>query len=185
MAVPFLHNADFNKNEIQNVKMQLLATAPANPVEGLFYYNTVDKKAYQYNGTEWQPFGAVLSVNGKTGVVTLTKSDIGLGNVDNTSDSTKKTNFTGSIAENNTGFVTGGDAYTALAGKQAKITASGILKGDGNGGVSAATAGTDYGTYSKPSGGIPESDLDTTTQNKIDGALQKTGGPMSGAIAMG
>ena len=29
-------------------------------------------------------------------------------------------------------------------GAQAKITASGILKGDGNGGVSAATAGTDY-----------------------------------------
>ena len=30
--------------------------------------------------------------------------------------------------------------------RQAKITASGILKGDGNGGVSAATAGTDYQT---------------------------------------
>ena len=30
------------------------------------------------------------------------------------------------------------------AGKQTKITASGMLKGDGNGGVSAATAGTDY-----------------------------------------
>ena len=28
--------------------------------------------------------------------------------------------------------------------RQAKITASGLLKGDGNGGVSAATAGTDY-----------------------------------------
>lgn len=48
---------------------------------------------------------------------------------------------------------------TALDGKQAKITDSGILKGDGDGGVSAATAGTDYGTYSKPSGGIPASDL--------------------------
>ena len=33
---------------------------------------------------------------------------------------------------------------TALSGKQAKITASGMLKGDGNGGVSAATSGTDY-----------------------------------------
>lgn len=44
-------------------------------------------------------------------------------------------------------------------GAQPKITASGILKGDGQGGVTAATAGTDYGTYSKPSGGIPASDL--------------------------
>lgn len=45
------------------------------------------------------------------------------------------------------------------ADKQNKITASGLLKGDGNGGVTAATAGTDYGTYSKPSGGIPAEDL--------------------------
>lgn len=47
-----------------------------------------------------------------------------------------------------------------------KITASGILKGNGSGGVSAATAGTDYATptqvnakYTKPSGGIPLTDL--------------------------
>lgn len=33
---------------------------------------------------------------------------------------------------------------TQINGKQAKVTASGILKGDGSGGVSAATAGTDY-----------------------------------------
>lgn len=33
--------------------------------------------------------GAVTSVNNKTGAVTLTKSDVGLGNVDNTADSSK------------------------------------------------------------------------------------------------
>lgn len=42
----------------------------------------------------WQelltPTDAVQSVAGKTGVVTLAKSDVGLGNVDNTADSTKK-----------------------------------------------------------------------------------------------
>lgn len=41
----------------------------------------------------WQelltPTDAVLSVNGKTGAVTLTKSDVGLGNVDNTKQATK------------------------------------------------------------------------------------------------
>lgn len=35
-------------------------------------------------------------------------------------------------------------AYNTASGRQAKITASGILKGDGAGGVTAATAGTDY-----------------------------------------
>lgn len=59
---------------------------------------------------------------------TYTATDVGLGNVDNTSDSTKKTNFTGAIEENNTGFVTGGDAYTALTGKL-----STALKGANNG----------------------------------------------------
>lgn len=34
---------------------------------------------------------------------------------------------------------------------------SGLLKGDGSGGISAATSGTDY--YVKPSGGIPSTDL--------------------------
>lgn len=33
---------------------------------------------------------------------------------------------------------------TAISGKQAKITVSGLLKGNGSGGVSAAVAGTDY-----------------------------------------
>lgn len=41
----------------------------------------------------WQelltPTDTVLSVNGQTGVVSLTKTDVGLGNVDNTSDATK------------------------------------------------------------------------------------------------
>ena len=36
-----------------------------------------------------------------------------------------------------------------LSGKQSTITASGILKGDGQGGVTAATPGTDYATPSQ------------------------------------
>ena len=71
--------------------------------------------------------------------------------------------------------------------RQAKITAAGILKGDGNGGVTAAVPETDYGTYSKPATGIPESDLAQAVQDKLaaaDAALPKAGGTMSGNIAM-
>ena len=67
----------------------------------------------------------------RTGNVNITAANVGLGNVDNTSDATKKTNFTGSIASGNTGFVTGGDAYTALAGKAgtsvATTSANGLM----------------------------------------------------------
>lgn len=72
--------------------------------------------------------------------------------------------------------------------RQAKITASGILKGDGAGGVTAAVAETDYGTYSKPSTGIPKADLAQAVQDSLDAAdaaLPKAGGTMSGNIAMG
>lgn len=45
-----------------------------------------------YNGSVWQRIGddpPVVSVAGKQGVVTLVKADVGLGNVDNTSDANK------------------------------------------------------------------------------------------------
>lgn len=50
-----------------------------------------------YNGTIWEPVGvsaSVTSVNGYTGTVVLAKSDIGLGNADNTSDVNKPVSTT-------------------------------------------------------------------------------------------
>ena len=70
----------------------------------------------------------------------------------------------------------GWTAATASADWQPKISASGILKGDGAGGVTAAETGTDYGTYSKPSTGIPKTDLASDVQTslgKADTALQQ------------
>ena len=49
----------------------------------------------------------------------------------------------------------------------AAITANGILKGDGNGTITAAVAGTDYGTYSQPVNGIPETDLHNDVRNGL------------------
>lgn len=48
-----LGNLDLNKNELQNAILQPLAAAPSNPKEGQIYYNTTDKKVWQYNGTTW------------------------------------------------------------------------------------------------------------------------------------
>jgi len=45
-----------------------------------------------------------------------------------------------------TGWARGNHVHPVDTSRQAKITASGILKGDGSGGVTAATAGTDYQT---------------------------------------
>lgn len=70
MAIPFLTSINMNKNEIQNAVMQNLATAPANPKTGQYYYNTTDSKMYQWTGKEWRVVG-VLVINN------LTSSDTG------------------------------------------------------------------------------------------------------------
>jgi hypothetical protein len=55
-------------------------------------YITIDTNiCYRWSGSTYVQItsGAVASVNGQTGIVVLTKDDVGLGNVDNTSDLNK------------------------------------------------------------------------------------------------
>ena len=61
----------------------------------------------------------------------LTKEDVCLGNVDNTSDDEKKSSFTGAVEPMNTGFATGGDVYDAIAESEAKIGSTSFLSGTG------------------------------------------------------
>ena len=68
------------------------------------------------------------------------------------------------------------------SGKQDKITASGLLKGNGNGGVSAAVAGTDYqapltasafgniATFERITGGMPVNSLEVAISPKQAGS---------------
>ena len=56
----YLVALDMGQNEIQNVVMHVLATAPQTPVAGQFYFNSVDNKAYQYDGRAWKTLGATL-----------------------------------------------------------------------------------------------------------------------------
>ena len=53
----FLAPINLNKNEMQNMRLQNLASAPENPVEGQVYHNTTDHKTYAYNGTSWVEMG--------------------------------------------------------------------------------------------------------------------------------
>ena len=83
--------------------------------------------------------------------------------------------YTGTEAQFNTDLA-------AVGGKQAKITASGILKGDGAGGVSAAVKGTDY---AGPSVGVTATltaagwDADAKTQTvSVAGATATANGSL-------
>jgi hypothetical protein len=68
-----------------------LASFPATGETGKIYVDLATNKTYRWSGSAYVYItsGAVDSVAGKTGVVTLVKGDVGLGNVDNTSDAAK------------------------------------------------------------------------------------------------
>lgn len=71
MAKKVLVNLDLTKNQILNVALQNLASAPSSPVTGQIYYNSADKAVYFWDGTSWinvsGDITAVVAGEGLTG----------------------------------------------------------------------------------------------------------------------
>lgn len=53
MARRFLTPIDMVKNELRNARVQNLANAPSNPVEGQIYFDTTTRAFRFYDGVEW------------------------------------------------------------------------------------------------------------------------------------
>lgn len=108
----------------------------------------------QYSSQNPPPY-PVTSVAGRTGVVTLSKTDVGLSNVDNTSDTSKPVSTAQATAI----------AEAKEAGTNAQNTADTHIANKTN--PHSVTA-AQVGAYVKPASGIPETDLSAEVQEKLN-----------------
>lgn len=75
MARKFLTHVDMTGNQLLNVTLEKLSSAPGSGnFEGRMYYNTSDDLIYVYNGTSWTAVGSVLSVTGTANEVEVSAS---------------------------------------------------------------------------------------------------------------
>ena len=110
----------------------LQAAHPTGSAGDAWFVGTAeDNVVYQWDvdQAKWVNVGALKGPQGDTGAAGADGKSAYA--------SAKGGGYTGTEAQFNTDLA-------AVGGKQSKITASGILKGDGAGGVSAAVKGTDY-----------------------------------------
>ena len=104
MAIKYLNNIDLNKNELQNAAIQVLASAPSNPVEGQVYYDSNDSVVYYYDGSNWQSMGGDV-----TGVQTNTALQVLLSNAGGPVPTIDV--ITGTVANAGTSLATGDQIF--------------------------------------------------------------------------
>ena len=72
MSRKFLVPVDLAQNELQNAKIQNLASAPASPVAGQVYFNSTSSKLFYYNGASWVDVSAGTTYSAGTGLTLTT-----------------------------------------------------------------------------------------------------------------
>lgn len=178
-----------------------VAAFPATGVAGKIYVETTGNTTYRWGGTAYVKItsGEVSSVAGKIGVVNLSKADVGLGNVDNTADSSKSVasasklttaltiggvSFDGTTNINLPGVNTAGNqntsgnaATTTKLQTARTIAISGAVTGtatsfDGSANITIATTAIDGSNIS--TGTIPAARIPTLNQSTSGNAATAT-----------
>lgn len=81
-----LTNYDLKNNQLLNVVIHKLTEAPANPVSGQIYFNTISKRIFVYTGTEWRGMdaeGATMTAENIVDAINNSNFIINLNNLPN------------------------------------------------------------------------------------------------------
>lgn len=82
MARKFLTNLDLTQNEVQNLVIHTLATAPATPVNGQVYFNSTDNRYYIRQPTGWKDItGRLDNIMAASGATYILLTDNGDGTI--------------------------------------------------------------------------------------------------------
>jgi hypothetical protein len=153
----YVINLDLAKNQLLNAVIQNLAVAPASPVKGQNYFDTVSNHEYVYNGTGWE------QASGGGGSGTVTTVSVATAN-----------GFAGTVAN-----------PTSTPAITLTTSVTGLLRGNGT--AISAAVGTDLpalNTITAPTGPLslntqritnlvdPSAAQDAATKNYVDLSVQ-------------
>jgi hypothetical protein len=74
MSRKFLVPIDLSQNELQNARIQNLASAPSTPVTGQIYYNSTSNKTFYWNGTAWVDISVGTTYTNGSGLTLTTNT---------------------------------------------------------------------------------------------------------------